>query len=121
VSDFDSEIFDRALAEIVGEAPVPRSERGGWSLRSRTPLIELDDLSPDWWAARARLCSTRTSVRSPRVAQRRRRPASSVSRVELRVARILRHADPRVTLTVYAGVAESQLASLGDDLQAAFR
>jgi Prokaryotic homologs of the JAB domain len=83
VSDFDSEIFDRALAEIVGNTPLPRSARGGWSLRSRTPLIELDDLSPDWWAARARFRRTPTSMRSPRPAQRRRRPNCSVSRVDL--------------------------------------
>jgi hypothetical protein len=83
VSDFDSEIFDRALAEIVGDTPAPPSAHRGWGLRSRTPLIELDDLSPDWWAARARLRSARTCVRSPRAAQRRHRPASSVSRVEL--------------------------------------
>lgn len=37
-----------------------------------------------------------------------------------RVAAIMRHADPRVTLTVYAGIADRQRAALRDDLEAAF-
>ena len=94
MSDFDSEIFDRAVAEIVGGTPAPRSARRGWSRRSGTPLIELDDLSPDWWATRARLRSTRTSVRSARAAERRRPPASTVCHIELtqRARAAVRHA-----------------------------
>ncbi len=38
-----------------------------------------------------------------------------------KVAAILRHADARVTPTVYAGVVESQRAELRDDLEAALR
>ncbi|HVC88807.1 MAG TPA: hypothetical protein VNC40_15470 [Gaiellaceae bacterium] len=38
-----------------------------------------------------------------------------------KVAAILRHADARITLTVYAGVVESQRAELRDDLEAALR
>jgi integrase len=38
-----------------------------------------------------------------------------------KVAAILRHADARVTLTVYAGAVESQRAELRDDLEAALR
>jgi integrase len=36
-----------------------------------------------------------------------------------RVVAILRHADPRVTLMVYAGLVESQRVELRDDLEAA--
>ena len=35
------------------------------------------------------------------------------------VAAILRHADPRITLMVYAGLVESQRAELKDDLELA--
>jgi integrase len=38
-----------------------------------------------------------------------------------KVAAILRHASPRITLTVYAGLVESQRAELRGDLEAAFR
>jgi integrase len=38
-----------------------------------------------------------------------------------KVAAILRHASPRITLTVYAGLVESQRAELRDDLEAALR
>ena len=38
-----------------------------------------------------------------------------------KVAAILRHADARITMTVYAGLVESQRAELRDDLEAAFR
>jgi len=37
-----------------------------------------------------------------------------------RVAAIMRHADPRVTLTVYARIADRERAALRDDLEAAF-
>jgi integrase len=37
-----------------------------------------------------------------------------------KVAAILRHASPRITLTVYAGLVESQRVDLKDDMQAAF-
>jgi integrase len=36
-----------------------------------------------------------------------------------KVAAIMRHADPRVTMLVYAGVIESQRVELRDDLEAA--
>ncbi len=38
-----------------------------------------------------------------------------------KVAAVLRHADTRTTLTVYAGLVESQRADLRDDLEAALR
>ena len=38
-----------------------------------------------------------------------------------KVAAILRHADARAMLTVYAGLIESQRAELRDDLEAALR
>ena len=38
-----------------------------------------------------------------------------------KVAAILRHANPRITLTVYAGLVESQRAELKDDLELALR
>lgn len=38
-----------------------------------------------------------------------------------KVAAVLRHADARVTLTVYAGLVESQRVELRDDLEAALR
>jgi integrase len=38
-----------------------------------------------------------------------------------KVAAILRHASPRITLTVYAGLVESQRVELRDDLEAALR
>jgi len=37
-----------------------------------------------------------------------------------RVARVLRHADPRITMTIYAGLTSAQEARLRDDVQAAF-
>ena len=37
-----------------------------------------------------------------------------------KVAAILRHASQRITLTVYAGLVESQRVDLKDDMQAAF-
>jgi hypothetical protein len=38
-----------------------------------------------------------------------------------KVTAILRHANPRVTLSTYAGLVESQRAELRDDLEAALR
>jgi hypothetical protein len=39
---------------------------------------------------------------------------------EPKVAAILRHANPRITADVYAGLVESQREALRDDLAAAF-
>jgi hypothetical protein len=82
------EICDRALAEVVADVPVPRWTRDGWSIRSRSepPLIELGDLSPDWWSSRTSFGTARMSVRSRLVAPKRRVVAPSVSRVDLTAA-----------------------------------
>jgi proteasome lid subunit RPN8/RPN11 len=84
VSDYGwSEICDRAVSELVGDVPVPGGARDGWRVRSRTkPLIELGDLSSDWWNSRASCRAARRSVRS-RPAAPRRRVVSSAFCVEI--------------------------------------
>jgi len=80
-----SEMCDRALAEIVADMPAPRWARDGWSVRSRrtAPLIELGDLSSDWWSSRTSFRAMRMSARSRPGLPRRRHVSPSPFRVEL--------------------------------------